>query len=485
MWSFFLIEVIIIKKVYINGVKKDSIAEAIGLEKGDYILNINGQEIFDILDYKFIVEDEEYIELEIEHQNGEVEIFEIEKEADEDLGFIFEHELIDKPKNCHNKCIFCFMEQLPENVRETLIFKDDDYRLSFFSGNYITLTNLKDFDIDRIIKYRLSPINISIHATDEKVRCMMLNNRFAGKVLQYLERFYKAGIAINTQIVLCKGINDGKILDKTICDLAKYIPVLKSICIVPVGITKNREGLYPLEPLTPEDCSKTIEIIKPYQEKFKKMYNAPIVYLADEFYLKANKNFPKYKDYLDFGQIEDGIGMMSLFEHDFDIAIKKLQRQILNDKMNPNAIDKTITLITGKITEKYIKEKAKCVESLFPNLKVNVLAIKNDYFGNEITVTGLVTGIDIINQVNDLKKSGMNIGEYIVLPEVMLKEDEDIFLDDTLLSNLQKQLDVKVVVSDGTANGFIKSIVNNIPKKNIYKFKNIQKRQSYENSIYH
>ena len=483
--EFFSYEVIVIKKVYINGVKEDSIAEAIGLVKGDNIRTINGEEIFDILDYKFIVEDEEYIELEIEHENGEVEIFEIEKDADEELGFIFEHELIDRPKNCHNKCIFCFMEQLPDNVRDTLIFKDDDYRLSFFSGNYITLTNLKDFDIDRIIKYRLSPINISIHATDEKVRCMMLNNRFAGKVLEYLERFYEAGIVINTQIVLCKDINDGKVLEKTIKDLGKYAPVLKSICIVPVGISKNRDGLYPLKSLTVEDCKNTIELVRSYQEEFKKKFNAPIVYLADEFYLKANEKFPEYDEYLDFGQIEDGIGMIPLFDHDFDIELNKLSKQIVSGKKDKESVNKTVTLITGKITEEYLKDKAKRVEELFPNLKVNVIAIENDYFGNEITVTGLVTGRDIIYTINNLKENGMDIGEYIVLPEVMLKEDEDIFLDDTLLTDVQKQTNTNIVVSDGTAPGFIKSIINKIPNKKIYKFKSIQKRQSYENSINH
>lgn len=475
---------IYIKKVYINGVKKGSIAEEIGLKKGDYILSINEQEIYDILDYKFVMADE-YIELEIEHEDGELEIYEIEKDEDDDLGIEFEHELIDKPKNCHNKCIFCFMEQLPKNVRDTLIFKDDDYRLSFFSGNYITLTNLKEFDIERIIRYRLSPINISIHATDEKVRCMMLNNRFAGKVLGYLDRFYKAGIVINTQIVLCKGINDGKILEKTIRDLGKYAPILKSICIVPVGITNNRDGLYPLKTLTSKDCKNTIEIVRPYQEEFKKKFKSPIVYLADEFYLKANESFPDYKDYLDFGQIEDGIGMTALFDHDFEIALKRLKSDIKIGRKNVNTVKKEVTLITGKITEQYIKNKAKRVEELFPNLKVNVLAIKNDYFGNEITVTGLVTGRDIIKNIEELKKNNCSVGDYIVLPEVMLKEDEDIFLDDTLLTTLQEKIDTKVVVSDGTASGFIKAIVNKIPNKKIYKFKDKSTRQSYENSIYH
>ena len=469
-------EVIKIDKVFIYGTKKESIADEIGLKKGDYILTINGEKIVDILDYKFIIQDE-YIELEIEHENGEIEIFEIEKDEDEDLGIEFEHELIDKPKNCHNKCIFCFMEQLPKNVRDTLIFKDDDYRLSFFTGNYITMTNMTEFDVNRIIKYRLSPINISIHATDEKTRCMMLNNRFAGKVLKYLDMLSAADIKINTQIVLCKGINDGKILDKTIKDLSKYVPALESICIVPVGLSKNREGLYPLEKLTADDCKKTIEIIKKYQESFKKKYKRPIVYLADEFYLKAKEEFPNYSDYLDFGQLEDGIGMISLFEHEFNLEMEKLKYNYEKSK--------TITLITGKITEQFIKDKAQYIMSCFPNLKINVVAVENEYFGKDITVTGLVVGKDIINTISNLKSNGFEFGEYIVIPEVMLKDDEDIFLDDTTLDTLQEKIDINVVVSDTSAKGFIEAIVTEIPDKKIFKFDKMLNRQSYENSINH
>mgnify|MGYP003288666253 CR=1 FL=1 len=470
-----------IDKVYIYGVKKDSIAEEIGLKKGDYILTINGEQIIDILDYKFITQDE-YIELEIEHADGEVEIFEIEKDENEDLGFEFEYELIDKPKNCHNKCIFCFMEQLPKNVRDTLIFKDDDYRLSFFTGNYITMTNMKESDIERIIKYRLSPINISIHATDEDVRCMMLNNRFAGKVLKYLDMLSKENIKINTQIVLCKGINDGNILDKTINDLSKYIPALQSICIVPVGLSKNREGLYPLESLTSSDCKETINIIKKHQDMFKKKYKKPIVYLADEFYLKANEKFPKYSDYLDFGQLEDGIGMISLFEHDFDKEIKNIKKK--NEKNNEVVNkSKTLTLITGKITQEFIKNKADILMNEFLGLKINVIAVENEYFGNEITVTGLLVGRDIINTINRLKNKDYDFGEYIVIPEVMLKDDEDIFLDDTTLIDLQKEIDKNIVVSDTSAKGFIKAIISDIPNEKIYKFSKATNRQSYENSI--
>lgn len=469
-----------IDKVLIYNVKKDSIAEEIGLKKGDYILTINGEKIIDILDYKFITQDE-YIELEIEHEDGEIEVFEIEKDEDEDLGFEFEHELIDKPKNCHNKCIFCFMEQLPKNVRDTLIFKDDDYRLSFFTGNYITMTNMKESDVERIIRYRLSPINISIHATDEKTRCMMLNNRFAGKVLRYLDMLSEAGIEINAQIVLCKGINDGKILDKTINDLSKYIPSLQSICIVPVGLSKNREGLYPLKKLTSKDCKETIDTIKKYQDSFKKKYKKPIVYLADEFYLKANVSFPKYADYLNFGQLEDGIGMIPLFEHEFSKELNRLKKKNEKNKIK----SKTLTLITGKITEEFIKEKATTLMNEFTNLKINVIAIENEYFGKDITVTGLVVGRDIIKQINTLKTKNYNLGDYIVIPEVMLKDDEDIFLDDTTLTNLQEKLNLNVVVSDTSGKGFIQAIVSNISNKKIYKFNKKTNRQSYENSINH
>ena len=468
----------IINKILVYEIKKKSIADEIGLEKGDYILSINGEEVIDILDYKFIVQDE-YIELEVEHKNGELEIIEIEKDEDEDLGIVFEHELIDKPKNCHNKCIFCFMEQLPKDVRDTLIFKDDDYRLSFFTGNYITMTNMKESDIDRIIKYRLSPINISIHATDEATRCMMLNNRFAGKVLSYLDKLSKADIKINTQIVLCKGINDGKILEKTIIDLSKYIPALQSICIVPVGLSKNREGLYPLKKLTSKDSKKTIEIISKYQKEFKEKYNKPIVYLADEFYLKANEDFPKYEDYLDFDQLEDGIGMIPLFEYEFKKELEKLESKKIEK------ISKTVTLITGMITKEYITDKARELMKIFKNIKINVVAIENEYFGKDITVTGLVVGSDIINTIDRLKNEKFDFGEYIIIPEVMLKDDEDIFLDDTTLEKLQSKIDLNIVVSNTSANSFVKAIISNVPNKKIYKLNKRSNRQSYENSICH
>ncbi len=464
------------KEILIYGVKKGSIAEDLGIAKGDKLLSINGEEVLDILDYKF-AEADCYVELEIKHVDGEVEIYEIEKEESEALGLVFETELIDKPRNCHNKCIFCFMEQLPKNVRNSLIFKDDDYRLSFFSGNYITLTNMKQSDIRRIIKYRMSPINISVHATDNDVRCMMLNNRFAGKVLKYMDLLYEADINMNAQIVLCKGINDGKILEKTIQDLSKYIPVLKSICIVPVGLSKNREGLYPLVPLEKQDCIDTIKLVERYQTEFKKKHKTMFVFPADEIYIKAGIKIPSYKEYGEFEQIEDGIGLMANFEHEFEVALKNIES---------NLIHKRITIITGKITEEYIRQKVQILKNeKLPNIDINVVAPINNFFGEQITVTGLITGQDILRTINELKQNSVDIGEYVMFPKIMLKEDEDIFLDDMLLEELQEKINTKIVVTDGTGSGFINGILLKKIEKNIIKLYNLENfyGNSYENSI--
>ncbi len=477
-------EVSIIKKVKIFGVKPGSIADEMELKTGDLLLSINGNEIIDILDYKFN-EADSYIELEIEHADGELEIYELEKDESEEIGLIFENELIDDPRNCYNKCIFCFMEQLPDNVRDSLIFKDDDYRLSFFSGNYITLTNMKESDIDRIIKYRMSPINISVHATDEDVRSMMLKNRHAGKVLKYIDKLYDAGITMNTQIVLCKGINDGAILEKTIKDLSKYAPVLKSICIVPVGLSKNREGLYPLEPLEIEDCVETINIVTKYQEEFKKKYDTPLVFVADEIYIRAGAKIPKHSDYGEFGQIEDGIGMVSNFDFEFKKAINKLKKKIEKEKIDTLNLKRKVTIITGKIVEEYIIQKASKVTDIYKNIEVNVVAPVNNYFGKDITVTGLVTGMDIKDTILKQREDGITTGDYIIIPRVMLKEDQDIFLDDTLLEDLCNDLDSKFVVSDGSGQSFVDSMLINTPNKKITKLydEDILLGHSYENSI--
>lgn len=438
----------------IKDVLKDSISDEMGICKGFKLISINGKEIIDILDYKFLIADE-YLEIEFENLQGELEVYEVEKEEYDDLGLVFETELIDKPKNCHNKCIFCFMEQLPKNVRDTLIFKDDDYRLSFFSGNYITLTNMKETDIDRIIKYRISPINISLHTTDEEIRCKMLNNKNAGKVLKYIDRLYEAKIDMNMQIVLCKDINDKEVLYKTLQDVSKYMPMIKSICIVPVGISKHRDSLYKLYPLEKEDCLDVIENVSKFQREFKKKFNTNLVYLSDEFYLKAEVDIPKYKEYEDFSQLENGVGMIAVFENEFQKEITSLKRKTQKQKEMKNIEEKNkkeITILTGKITYNFIKDKSRIVEEKLSNINIDVRYVENNYFGTNITITGLMTGNDILETLKDVPSDMM-----IVIPDVCLKEDEDIFLDDVKLQDL-KQKYPNVIISENSAKGFVDCI---------------------------
>ena len=430
---------------YIFDVEKNSIAKEIGISKGYKLITINNEKVFDILDYKFLISDE-YIELEVENLDKEIEIFEIEKDVSDDLGLIFESDLIDKPKNCLNKCIFCFMDQLPPNVRETLIFKDDDYRLSFFSGNYITLTNMLDNDIQRIIKYKISPINISVHATDEDVRCKILNNKNAGKVLKYLDDLYNNGILMNFQIVLCKNINDKLILNKTLEDLSKYAKYTQSISIVPVGISRYRTNLFELKSLNKQDCAQVINQVNIFQKQFKKEFDSNLVYLADEFYLKANIDIPNYSYYEDFCQLENGVGMIAVFNKEFSSEILKLKKKVKNIK------ECNINILTGKITYEFMLEKIKILKGILPDVNINLIAIENKYFGENITVTGLMVGNDIIDNIKDIDKDS-----YILIPDVCLKDDIDIFLDDVNLDDIKK-INKNTIKFETSAKGLIDCI---------------------------
>ena len=432
------------KKNLIKSIIKGSIAEEMEIEPGDYLLSINGEEIKDILDYKFQIFDE-FITIVIEKANGEEWELEIEKEENEDLGLVFEEELIDKPRNCANKCIFCFMDQLPPNVRETLVFKDDDFRLSFITGNYVTLTNSGYKDLERIVKYHLSPINISVHSTDTEVRKMMLNNKNADKILEYIKYLTDNGIDINAQIVLCPGINDGKILDKTIEDLYKFYPRLLCIAIVPVGLTKYREGLYPLTTFDKETASKVIDQVEAWQKRLKKETTSNIVYVADEFYIKAQRDIPEYERYENFPQLEDGIGLMAYFTREFDEYLATMESKTLN---------KVVSIATGKSAYRFIREKSDKLEAKFNGLKINVYPIENTFFGPEITVTGLITGNELIEQLRDKE-----IGEYLIIDGKMLKSDEDIFLDDVPLESVKEKLGINIIISESTGVGFIKSII--------------------------
>ncbi|NLJ90775.1 MAG: DUF512 domain-containing protein [Clostridiales bacterium] len=426
-----------------------SIAEELGIEPGDKLLQINGHEILDVFDYHYGLNDEELVLL-IEKTDKSQWEFEIEKELDEDLGIEFEDGLMDSYRSCTNKCIFCFIDQMPPNMRETLYFKDDDARLSFLQGNYITLTNLSDEDIDRIIYYKLSPINVSIHTTNKELRKKMLNNRFAGDALDKLERFYDNNITMNAQIVLCKGVNDGKELEKTIEDLSKYIPVMHSLSIVPVGLTKYRQGLSELDKFLPEDSKEVIDIVNKWQKICLKEYGTRFVYASDEWYLNAGLEIPPEEDYEGYLQIENGVGMIRSFVEEFKDEYSKIEV----DGNNKN-IEKEISLVTGVLATPVIKELVNEINKKFPKINVNVYTIQNEFFGKDITVAGLITGQDIIGQLKDKE-----LGETLLLPSALLKHGETILLDDLTVDDIEEALKVKVTIVNDDGKSFLLSIIN-------------------------
>lgn len=436
------------KENVIIKVEKGSIAEEIGIEPGDILLSVNGKNVEDVFDYRFLINDE-YIELEIKTRQGEVCTVEIEKDYYEDLGIIFEDGLMDEAKSCRNKCIFCFIDQLPKGMRDTLYFKDDDSRLSFLQGNYVTLTNMKDEDLERIIYYHLSPINISVHTTDLELRKKMLCNRFADNVLKRMQLLADAGIEMNLQIVLCKGINDGKVLEKSIEDLAKFYPHARSLSVVPVGITRYRDGLYPLEPFEKEDSLQVVELVEKCQKKLKKEIGTSFVFISDEFYINAGLEMPSSQAYEDFPQIENGVGMTALMQEEFDEYLGRL-------KADKN-LKKEVSVVTGTAAYPFIKGLCQSLEEKFENVKINVYAIKNDFFGGRISVSGLLTGTDIINQLKDKP-----LGEYLCLPKNLLRSGEKkrILLDDITVEDIEKALNVKIKIADGSGSDFIKTVLD-------------------------
>lgn len=434
-------------RMTVQNVIAGSIAEEAGIEIGDVLLSINGENIEDVFDYRFLMTDEALV-LEIEKGDGEIWDIDIEKDQYEDLGIDFENPLMDEMKSCSNKCIFCFIDQLPKNMRQTLYFKDDDSRMSFLAGNYVTLTNMKDEEIDRIIRYRMSPINVSVHTTNPKLRTFMLNNKFAGNVMDRIKNLVEAGIEVNCQIVLCRGINDESELDKSINELAEMYPGVKSISVVPVGITRHRDGLFELQPYDSESSDKVISQVEKLQESFVKNHDSRIVYLADEFYIMANRAIPDYKDYEDFPQIENGVGLISMLLHEFYEYLEVIV---------PYKTEKrTVSIATGVSPYKYIKEMTTVLENKFDRLKVNIYEIKNNYFGKNVTVTGLLTGIDLIEQLK-----GKELGTELLISRSMLKADEDILLDDYSLKMLEEAINIKITVVENDGKDFIEKILKN------------------------
>ena len=421
-----------------------SIAEEMGIEPGDRLISIDGQEIEDVFDYQFYEESEELVLL-IEKPDGEQWELEIEKEADEPLGIEFGQGLMDEYRSCRNKCIFCFIDQMPPGMRDTLYFKDDDSRLSFLQGNYITLTNMSSHDVERIVRYRLEPINISFQATNPELRCRMLRNRFAGDALKKVDILYRGGIEMNGQIVLCKGVNDGEELERSIRDLTRYLPLLKSVSVVPVGLTRFREGLYPLEPFTKEEAREVLSVIHRWQEKIYKQYGLHFIHAGDEWYLLAEEDIPEEERYDGYLQLENGVGMLRLLFNEFEEGMSRL---------GGGTGSGAISAATGKLAYPYIRRMADRVEEQFPGRKIHVYCIRNDFFGERITVSGLVTGQDIIAQLK-----GKELGSRLLLPCNMLKADEDVFLDDITVKEVSDALQVPVDIVKSSGQDLIDAML--------------------------
>ncbi|MCI9618848.1 MAG: DUF512 domain-containing protein [Dorea sp.] len=438
------------RKHIIKEVMQDSIAWELGIEAGDRLITVNGQEIEDVFDYHFYVNDEELVIL-IEKPDGEEWELEIEKDYDEDLGIEFEQGLMDEYRSCRNRCIFCFIDQMPRGMRETLYFKDDDSRLSFLQGNYVTLTNMSDHDIDRIIRYHLEPINISFHTTNPELRCRMLHNRFAGDALAKADRLYEAGIHMNGQIVLCKGINDGEELERSIRDMAKYLPYLQSVSVVPVGLTKHREGLEPLEPFGKADAEEVLSAVHRWQEKLYEEYGTHFIHAGDEWYILAEKELPGEERYDGYLQLENGVGMLRLLMNEFEEAYEEVQ---------DDGIQRELSVATGLLAHPYIQKMADRLMMRCPGTDIRVYPIRNDFFGELITVSGLITGRDLIAQLR-----GQELGDRLLLPCNMFRSGEEVFLDDVSLAEVEEALQVRADIVKSSGQDFIDAVLTSIDEE--------------------
>ncbi len=437
-------------KKYLQVIKEvvpGSIADEMELQPGDAIISINGETIEDVFDYHYLVNDE-YLEMVVLTTDKEEIIMEIEKDYEEDLGIIFDSSLMDEYRSCTNKCIFCFIDQLPKGMRETLYFKDDDSRLSFLQGNYITMTNMKDKDLDRIILYKLEPINVSVHTTNPELRCQMLHNRFAGKIMDQLQRLYDGGIIMNAQIVLCKDHNDGEELERTIRDLSRFLPNIESVSVVPVGLSDHREGLCHLDPFTPEDAREVIRIIEKWQKIAYEDYGCHFIHASDEFYLLAGYEMPEEARYDGYLQLENGVGMIRLLENEF--------MEGLEESQVPENIERTVTIATGRAASSTIHRLVARLQEKYPKVHVNICTIINHFFGKDITVSGLMTGTDLIAQLKD-----KDIGEQLLLPCNILRSgvDERILLDDVTIEDIEKALQIEVSIVKSNGQDLVKKIL--------------------------
>ena len=429
--------------VIVKNVVKNSPAYKTGIKTGDTLVSLNGNEIMDVLDYRFYQNDTK-IALSFLNAKGKQITKKVKKAEYDELGLEFETYLMDRQRSCRNKCIFCFIDQLPSGMRESLYFKDDDSRLSFLFGNYITLTNITEHEIERIIKMHISPINISVHTTNPELRVRMMKNKNAGAVLSVIDRLNEAGIDMNCQLVLCPGINDGKELERSLNDLGSKEHI-KCIAAVPVGLTKYREGLEKLEPYTKQTATDVLDVIDKAAALNIERYGEARVYAADEFYLKAERDIPAASHYGDFLQLENGVGLWALFKNDVLEALEQYSG-------TPNG--RKITVATGVAAYPLLDALCKTVTAKYPQMDINVYKIENNFFGSKITVAGLVTGGDIIEQLK-----GKDLGEALYIPSSMLRHENDKFLDDVTVEQLEKELNISLVAVNNDGYEFIDKIL--------------------------
>lgn len=421
--------------IKIKSVTPGSYAERKGIKAGENLIAVNGHIIRDILDYRFYICEKTVT---VTLDTKEVRI---KKDEYDDIGLEFETYLMDKQESCHNKCIFCFIDQNPHGMRESIYFKDDDTRLAFLFGNYVTLTNVPDSELERLVKMHISPVNVSVQATDPELRRMMLNNRFAGRVLEQMKILADGGIDLNAQIVLCKGVNDGKELERSLHDLEQLVPHLKSVSVVPVGLTRYRKGLYPLEPFTSEDCAALIGQVERIGDEFEKKYGTRLVFASDEFYLKAGRPLPPSEFYEGFPQLENGVGMIASMVDDIDTEI-----EYLLEKSPDTSVTRRISIVTGMAAFETISQQVEKITKIWYNIKCSVYAVRNDFYGENVTVSGLLTGGDIISQLK-----GEDLGDTLLIPRNALRHEGDQFLDGITVKELEESLGVRVVATaEGT-----------------------------------
>ncbi|MCL6547600.1 MAG: DUF512 domain-containing protein [Alicyclobacillus sp.] len=431
----------------IRQVKPGSLAEELELQPGDEIVKINGQTIVDIVDLQFALATEE-MELEIRKADGEVWILEVEKDYDEGLGVEWEHPTVDRVRLCHNKCVFCFVDQIPKGMRKTLNVRDDDYRLSFLHGNFVTLTNVKDEELQRIADLKMSPLNISVHTTNPELRERMLGNRRSGEILRQIQYLAERGIEMNTQIVLCPGWNDGPELDRTIRDLAPLYPAVRTLSVVPVGLTKHRRGLSDLRPCTPEEAARVIEQVDEWQRRLRPVLGASFVHAADEFYVLADRDVPPADRYDEFGQTENGVGVIRTFLDELEEVWPRVPRQVQGGGT------RTVAVVTGVSAANVIRRSLQRLDGV-PGLRTRVHPVVNDFYGHHVTVTGLLTGRDIVAQLH----GQVDDVDTVLLPDIMLRDDEDVFLDDYTVERVSRELNKSITVVPATGTGLLYGVL--------------------------